>query len=73
MLRVFSSCLSGWAVGDGNFFLSSGEGTETPALVRACLSCSFTLACTEMPLGSALLPGGVCRAELSTQRVGWGL
>ena len=71
VLRVFSSCLSGWAVGDGDLFLCSGEGTDTPALIRTCLSCSFTSACTEMPLGSALLPGGVCTAELSTQPA-WG-
>ena len=73
MLFVFSSWLSGWAVGDGNVFLCSGVGTETPALVRTCLSCSLAPARTELSLGRALLPGGVCRAELSTQRVWDGL
>ena len=70
VLCVFSSWLSGWAVGDGKLFPCSGVGTETPVHVRTCLSCSLAPARTELSLGSALLPGGVCRAELSTQRVG---
>ena len=61
------------SVGDGNFFLCSGEGTETPVLISTYLSCSFASAHTEMSLGSVLLPGGVCRAELSRLRVGWAL
>ena len=73
VLRVFSSWLAGWSEGDGNFFLLCGEGIGTPVLVSTCLSCSLAAADTEMPLGSAQLPGGVCRSELSTQWVGWGV
>ena len=40
LLSLCHSWLAGWAVGDGNLFLCSGEGAETLLLIGTCLSCS---------------------------------
>jgi len=65
----------GWLGGqwEMGMYFSVLESHETPVLISTCLSCSLAPAHTEMSLGSAPLPGDICRAELSTQRVGWAL
>ena len=35
---------------------------------RVCVTWALGHAPSELPLGRALMPGGVCRAELSTQQ-----
>ena len=39
--------------------------------IRVCLMCYLVLANREMLLNTVLLPGGVCRAQLSVQGLGW--
>jgi len=65
----------GWLSGqwEMGMYFSVLESHETSVLISTCLSCSLATEHTEMSLGSTRLPGVVCRAELSTQRVGWAL
>lgn len=54
----------------GLYFPTLAKARGRP-LPLSSLSRPFAPVQAEMPWSSSLLPGGVCRAELSTSQVGW--